>query len=80
MVLSSSIVSRVHAIQGLSDCLGALQAPHATCKALLEDLEQLGAVCVAELTAADWESLSTWGMLLPLQRRRLLHCVGCHGA
>ena len=79
-VLSSSIVPRVHAIQGLSDCLGALQAPPATCKALLEDLEQLGAVRVAELTAADWESLSAWGMLLPLQRRRLLHCAGCHGA
>ena len=34
--------------------------------------EGLGAVDVNELTPEDWESLPSWGLLKPLQRRRLL--------
>ena len=61
-------------------CLNALQVPFSMNKVLVEELEQLGAVHIAELTAADWESLSTWGELLPLQRRHLLQCAGFRGA
>ena len=75
-----SFACRVNAVVGMSECLAALRVPDATCKALLEGLEQLGAVNVTELSASDWETLSVWGTLLPLQRRRLLQCVGCQMA
>ena len=69
-------MDRVAAIQGLQPMIAALYAPVPVAVALLEELERLGAVTVTELTAADWESLSAWALLLPLQRRRLLQCVG----
>ena len=75
-----SFACRVNAVVGLGECLAALRATDSTSKALLEDLEQLGAVHVAELTASNWETLSVWGALLPLQRRRLLQSAGCQMA
>jgi len=68
-------MDRVAAIQGLQQVLAALKVQVPVAVSLLEELERLGAVTVAELTAADWESLSAWALLLPLQRRRLLQCL-----
>jgi len=68
------IMQRVAAIQGLQQVLDALKVPGPVAATLLDELEQLGAVSVGELTAADWQSLNVWALFLPLQKRRLLQC------
>ena len=39
---------------------------------LQDEVAQLGAVHVLELTAADWLGLPSWSRLRPLEQRRLL--------
>ena len=68
--------ARVAAIGGLHALLAAAQLPGLVASALLEDLEELGAVNVAELAGADWEAMHSWGLLRTLQRRRVLAHVG----
>jgi hypothetical protein len=67
---------RVMAISGLKELVAAVQLPGPVCEAILEDLEELGAAGVSELTAADWASLNAWSLLRPLQKRRLLQHSG----
>lgn len=69
-------VGRVSAIAGLSELLGVLVLPDGAARAVLEDLEELGAIDVSEPTRVEWESLNAWGLLKPLQRRRLLQQFG----
>ena len=45
--------------------------PNGVAEAVLEDLEELGAVSVTEPSRHDWESLNCWSLLKPLQRKRL---------
>jgi len=63
-------------IAGFQELLAAVQLPVGAAQSLAEDLEELGAVSVAELTSADWESLNVWATLRTLQKRRLLQHVG----
>ena len=75
-IVSKLDVARVSAIVGLVDLLGALGFPDGAAIALVEDLEELGAISVKEPTRAEWEGLSVWAVLKPLQRRRLLLQLG----
>ena len=63
---------RVSAIAGLAKLLDVLVLPVGAALGVLEDLEELGAVSVNEPTRAEWETLSVWALLKPLQRRRLV--------
>ena len=66
-------MGRVGAIGGLQELLAATKLTDSAAKALLHDLEEFGASggSVQELSKEDWESLVVWGLLRPLQRRRL---------
>ena len=63
---------RISAIDGAARVLQVLRIAEEIANMLLEDLEALGAVSVAELTHADRMSLRVWPYLRPLQQRRLL--------
>ena len=63
-------------IAGCTGLLQALQAPDAVHAHILVGLEELGAVSVHELSIDDWAALGAWGVLKPLQRRRLLQHLG----
>lgn len=63
-------------IAGCTGLLQALQAPDAVNAHILVGLEELGAVSVHELSVDDWAALGAWGVLKPLQRRRLLQHLG----
>ena len=65
-------MEHVAVVAGLSDLLAVLQVPQSVGVALQQELEQLGAVHVTELSAGDWERLESWSLLRPLQKRRLL--------
>ena len=62
-------------IAGFQELVAAVQLPVGAAQSLAEDLEELGAISVSELTSADWESLSAWTTLRTLERRRLLQHV-----
>ena len=66
-------MGRVGAIGGLQELLAATKLTDSAAEALLQDLEEFGASggSVQELSKEDWESLVVWGLLRPLQRRRL---------
>ena len=66
----------VPGVEGLQDLLQSLMLPEAVGKAMLNDLEMLGAISVKELTAEDWKSLPAWCSLRTLQQRLLLTYVG----
>jgi len=69
--------TRVAAIAGLQELLDAVVAPALVGEAILEDLEELGAVRISEMVCAGaWQAIKAWALLRPLQRRRLLHHVG----
>ena len=67
---------RVDAVLGFAELLQVVRAPVSVAKALLGELEELGAISVSELTLTDWQSLQAWALLLPLQQRRLSQHVG----
>ena len=46
--------------------------PDVLAAALDSEAQELGAVRVQELTPADWQGLSAWEKLKPLERRRFL--------
>ena len=57
---------------GFAELVAATRCSADVEAALLKDLESLGAVGVAELTAADWAATSAWASLRPLERRRAM--------
>ena len=63
------------AIHGFQELVAAARLPESASGTLLEDLVAIGAVSVSELTTSDWECLRSWGVLRPLQKRRLLQHV-----
>ena len=69
-------IRRTSAIQGLPELLAVLVLGDSIADALVEDLENLGAARVSELTIMDWEAIRAWSVLRPLQRRRLLQHTG----
>jgi hypothetical protein len=73
---ASSFAGPSDTIMGCAGLLEALQAPDSVNAAIVDDLEQLGAVSVHELTVPDWAALSVWPALKPLQKRRLLQHLG----
>jgi hypothetical protein len=75
-IVSKLDLARVSAIVGLVELLDALSLPDGAAGALVEDLEELGAINVTEPNRAEWTGLSVWAVLKPLQRRRLLHHLG----
>ena len=76
----SELHDRVAKIVGLGELLRALQGPRPVVEALVEDLEQLGAVDVSELAPTDWQALNVWSLLKPLQQRRVLQHLDVLGA
>ena len=60
--------------------LRAVQPASAVAMAIVEDLEELGAVRVGELSVADWEASRSWDLLRPLQKRRLQQHIGAQQA
>ena len=68
--------SRVDAIMGLKNLYDALLLPMPVATAMLDALEDLGAICVSELTIQDWQSMQVWAALRPLQKRRLFAHLG----
>ena len=75
-VAAGPLQERSMAITGFHDMMAAVRFPATVCEAVLEDLENLGAASVSELTMADWTSLNAWSLLRPLEQRRLLHHCG----
>ena len=75
-VASKLDVARVSAILGLEELLCVLSLCQGAAIALVEDLEELGAISVKEPTFAEWECLGVWAVLKPLQRRRLMQQLG----
>ena len=67
---------RVFAITGLQALLDIVSLPIGVAEALLEDLEELGAVSVAEPSRAELEGLQFWSLLKPLQMKRLVQHLG----
>ena len=64
-------------LAGFQDLVQSAQLPDSAARALLNDILELGAVSVNELTVADWESLSSWAELRMLQTRRVMqHLFG----
>ena len=59
-------------ITGLAALAERAKLPAHTIDQIRAELEALGAIHIAELTAADWQSLSCWPILLPFEQRRLL--------
>ena len=49
--------------------------PDVASRALLDDLVELGATDVKELTADDWQSLPSWSQLRMLEKRRVLQLL-----
>ena len=55
--------------------LDAAKLPLAVLNALARDVEAGGAMHVQELVRDDWDALSSWQSLRPLERRRVLKCM-----
>ena len=45
--------------------------PKGASASMLQDILALGAVDVKELAVGDWHQLSSWGLLRPLEQKRL---------
>ena len=58
-------------VRGFAELMRAAEISDAAAEAFLMELVDLGAVCVEELSVADWGRLRAWAMLRPLQERRL---------
>ena len=67
---------RVFAITGLQALLDIVSLPIGVAEALLEDLEELGAVSVAEPSRAELEGSQFWSLLKLLQMKRLVQHLG----
>ncbi|CAE7469421.1 unnamed protein product, partial [Symbiodinium pilosum] len=63
---------RSESITGLAALAERAKLPAHKIDQIRAELEALGAIHIAELTAADWQSLSCWPTLLPFEQRRLL--------
>ena len=63
------------AVASLASLLGAAELPLAMRNALARDVEAGGAMHVQELVREDWDALSSWQSLRPLERRRVLKCM-----
>ena len=61
----------VELVKGFKLLIETAQIPEQASNALLSDLEDIGAVDINELEQTDWDSLSSWASLRPLQQRRL---------
>ena len=59
-------------VQGLEEVRQSAHLPLQPEQNLKTEVQQLGAVHVAELAQGDWERLPTWPTLLEMQKRRLL--------
>lgn len=59
-------------VQGLSSLLAKARLPQEVEGHLTQDMVNLGAVSVSELTETDWRSLPTWQTLRVFEQRRLL--------
>ena len=62
-------------VTGLTELCEAASIPQEHRTALEEEIVDLGAVNVQEMTADDWKSLGTWQQLRPLEQRRVLRHV-----
>ena len=60
---------------GLATLTAKAQLPPAKAEDLANELLSMGALDVAELSAADWQSLRAWQTLLPFEQRRLLKAL-----
>ena len=64
-------------VEGFVKLMETARIPGPMQAALAQELQELGAVDVGELTADDWQGLVSWAALRPLQQRRILqHVVG----
>ena len=64
-------------VGGFGHLVAVTFIPKTAADQVLQDLLNLGAVHVQELTRNDWAALPSFAALLPLQQRRLLfHCFG----
>ena len=63
------------AIKDLAIFLDRAKAPRRARAAIVADIVAVGAADVQELFQADWESLPSWALLKPLERRRVLAMV-----
>ena len=63
-------------IDGLGALCTDVRIPVATAESLTQELVSLGAVCVQELALSDWQTLASWALVKPLERRRLLAALG----
>ena len=59
-------------VVGLHELLVTSSVPEELAQVLRQEVLELGAVDVRELTAADWAGLLSWGQLRTLEQRRLL--------
>ena len=59
---------------GMAELVASAKIPDLKATHLQAELLAQGAVHVRELVPADWESLQSWSLLLPFEKRRLLAC------
>ena len=69
---AAAVTDDAAAVQDLSQLLDAARVSPATRAALVRDIVAVGAVHVQELTQEDWQSLTSWQLLKPLEQRRVL--------
>ena len=62
--------------RGFAEVRAAAHISSAGAGGLLRGLVSLGAVTLDEATLEDWQSLEAWGLLRPLEQRRLSQRVG----
>lgn len=59
-------------VDGLAAVLEAARLPKSACTAIENEVKELGAIDVRELTRSDWEGLRCWKMLKVMEQRRVL--------
>ena len=70
-----SAVGSCAPIAGYKEMSEIARLPDVASRALLDDLVELGATDVKELTADDWQSLPSWSQLRMLEKRRVLQLL-----
>jgi len=74
--LVGQAVGRDEPILGFAGMMQRAALPEEARAALHQGALALGAIDVRELTAADWQAMSAWQALRPLQQRRILALIG----
>ena len=75
-VLSSAALARGFAsVEGFAEAMAAAKLAGAVVDDLFSEVLAVGAVHVKELALSDWQALTSWPKLRPLEVRRLVAVI-----